>query len=378
MNKSVRKTFKYLHLWLGLLTGVVVFIVCITGCLYVFKDEITDLREPYRFVAAQDKAFLPTSQLLEIANKTSKKSDPSSISLNGKEEATIVTYGSKHGNITSVYINPYDGTVLNTYIKKKGDFEFFYFVIRGHKFLWLPREIGKPVVSYSVLIFAITLITGIILWWPRKWNRQTIKRGFILKLKGSFSKINFNLHKVAGFYAAIFLLIMAITGLIKNLDWFSEFVYYATSGGEKLVPYKSPKSDTITITLNALHPIDILSNKLLKEEPDAKSFYFSLPKKKEDTYRVSVVHERNSYYKQDNLFFDQYSLEPLEGTGTYAGKYTEASAADNLRRMNLDIHTGKILGLPGKIIAFLASLIGASLPISGVIIWIKRIRKKAV
>jgi len=37
--------------------------------------------------------------------------------------------------------------------------------------------------------------------------------------------------------------------------------------------------------------------------------------------------------------------------------------------MNYDLHTGGVLGITGKIIAFLASLIAASLPITGLLIW---------
>jgi uncharacterized iron-regulated membrane protein len=44
--------------------------------------------------------------------------------------------------------------------------------------------------------------------------------------------------------------------------------------------------------------------------------------------------------------------------------------------MNYDIHVGQILGLTGKIIAFLASLICASLPITGFIIWWGKRNKK--
>ncbi len=44
--------------------------------------------------------------------------------------------------------------------------------------------------------------------------------------------------------------------------------------------------------------------------------------------------------------------------------------------MNYDIHTGAILSLPGKILAFCASLICASLPITGFLLWWGR-RKKA-
>jgi uncharacterized iron-regulated membrane protein len=51
--------------------------------------------------------------------------------------------------------------------------------------------------------------------------------------------------------------------------------------------------------------------------------------------------------------------------------------ADNLIKMNYDIHSEAILGLPGKIVAFLISLFIASLPISGLYIWWGRSKKKA-
>jgi len=44
--------------------------------------------------------------------------------------------------------------------------------------------------------------------------------------------------------------------------------------------------------------------------------------------------------------------------------------------MNYDIHVGAIAGMPGKIIAFLASLLSASLPVTGFIIWWDREKRK--
>ena len=68
MGKTFRKACAKLHLWLGLLSGIVVFIVCITGCLYAFKDEITDAMQPWRFVDPQEKEFLLPSRILAIAD----------------------------------------------------------------------------------------------------------------------------------------------------------------------------------------------------------------------------------------------------------------------------------------------------------------------
>ncbi|MFR9166785.1 MAG: PepSY-associated TM helix domain-containing protein [Dysgonomonas sp.] len=376
MSQNLRKVSFKLHLWLGLLSGIVVFIVCITGCLYVFKDEINDYTQPWRFVEPENRNVLLPSEIIEIANKKVQKDSPSAVTYGEGFDAVSVDYFTPKAGMSTVYVNPYDGQVLKLISKGKDDFDFFKFVLQGHRTLWLPRDIGKPVVGFGVLIFLITLITGMILWWPKKWNKKTFRRNFVIHSRKSFSRFNWSLHNVLGGYAFLFLIILCLTGLIWSFKWFSESVYYITSGGEKLKPYTLPKSDTLQVAEKELNILDKLYVQLLKQEPQAKTFYFALPLSKDGVIRVSVVHERGSYYKTDNLFFDQYTLKPLDGSGPYAGKYSDAAFSDKLRRMNLEIHDGRILGFPGKILMFLASLIGASLPVTGVIIWYKRIRKK--
>lgn len=44
--------------------------------------------------------------------------------------------------------------------------------------------------------------------------------------------------------------------------------------------------------------------------------------------------------------------------------------------MNYDLHVGSILGLPGKILAFFGALIGASLPVTGFLVWWGKRKKK--
>jgi len=50
--------------------------------------------------------------------------------------------------------------------------------------------------------------------------------------------------------------------------------------------------------------------------------------------------------------------------------------ADKIVRMNYDIHVGAVLGLPGKFLAFFASLVAASMPVTGFCIWWGRRKKK--
>jgi uncharacterized iron-regulated membrane protein len=81
------------------------------------------------------------------------------------------------------------------------------------------------------------------------------------------------------------------------------------------------------------------------------------------------------YYDADYRFFDRHTLEELETPSIY-GKYGKAPVADKIVRMNYDIHIGAIGGLAGKIIAFMVSLLTAGLPITGILIWWGRYKKK--
>lgn len=354
------------------MSGIVVFIVCATGCLYVFKDEITNLSQQWKTIEVQNTPTLLPSEVLSIANKEASDTMPSAITYGRPFDAVFVDYYNFEKGITTVYLNQYTGQVIKTIVKPKDDFDFFRFVLDGHRRLWLPREIGKPIVGISVLIFAIVLITGLVIWWPKRWNKKAVKHYFTLKRKN----LIWGLHSVLGSYSFIILLLLALTGLIWSFDWFSKSVY-KLSGGDELKPYTLPLSDTTQIKENNV--LDKLYVQLLKETPNAADYYFALPSANDGVIRVSIAYIKGAYYKTDNLFFDQYTLKPLQGTGPYAGKYADASSADKLRRMNYDIHSGRIWGIWGKIIMFIASIIGASLPVTGYIVWYRRhVRRKVL
>lgn len=367
----LKKVARKLHLWLGLFSAIPVCIVCLTGALYVFKDQIEDLSEPWRFVKAGSGPALLPSEAMAIAENEVDGFSVSALTY-GEPFDALRLDGTDSGNdFTTVWLNPYDGEVLKVIRQEAGSFDFFRFILDGHRRLWLPQEIGRPIVGSCVLLFALALITGIILWWPKTGNRKTLRRLFLIKRDAGSKRLIFDLHNVLGGYFAFVLLLMAGTGLVWSFRWYSEGLYKLT-GGKDLKAYKLPCSTVRPARDPVAFPVDELYARLRVSEPEAKEFYIVIPEKKEDVCRVSVVHKRDSYYRTDNLFFDRYTLEELEGEGPYAGRYKEVAFPDRIRRMNLEIHDGRIAGLPGKIIVFLAGLVGASLPVTGWIIWIRK------
>lgn len=369
----------WLHLWLGLVTGIVMVIVCLTAAIWVFNDEITTLLEPETKVAYQDKPVLTPSQLKNIAEKKFPGQKVSYVTYQ-QGKAIYLNLGEGRRGGTTMRINPYTGEVISIKKRKPGETDFFRFILNGHRFLWLPYEIGRPVVNYSTLIFVITLITGMVLWWPQKWNKNTRQQSFKIKWGASFKRVNYDLHNVLGFYTLLVVSAMALTGMVYGIEWYSKGLYWVTSAGKSLPEYKRLKSDSTQVSLNTPEQtMDIVFNKIMALHPEAKGFYYSFAdtSKAASTIGITVYPTAGKYYNNRSYTFDQHTLKQLSGNKLYEMDFAEAPFSTKLRRMNYDIHVGVILGLPGKIMAFFGALIGASLPITGFLIWWGRKNKKS-
>lgn len=375
---------KWLHLWLGLVSGIIVLIVCVTACIWVFNEEITGLLEPDTKVEKQDRPVITPSQLSAIAANLYPDKVPSyatyqqgrAINLNlksPKEEG-------RRGGGTSLKINPYTGEVISKKVHKKGETDFFRFILNGHRFLWMPYEIGRPIVNYGTMVFVVLLITGLIWWYPKKWNKSTRDKSFKIKWGASFKRVNLDLHNVLGFYSLLFLLAIALTGMVYGIQWYSNGLYWVTSGGDKLKEFRRLESDSLQVNKHYTpqQAMDIAWNKVLAKHPKSEGFYYNFPdtSKAKATIGITVYPNRGQFYNSQGYTFDQHTLKELKREDVYATSYASSSFGGKLRKMNYDIHVGSILGFPGKMLAFLASLIGASLPITGFLIWYGRKFKK--
>jgi len=379
-----RRINNWLHLWLGLASGVIVLIVCITGCIWVFNEEITGLLEPKTQVKWQNKPVLSPGQLTAIAAKASPKMV---LSYANYQQGTAITLSlrkagtsdRRSGN-TVLKINPYTGEVISKTVHQKGETDFFRFILNGHRFLWMSPKIGRPIVNYGTLIFVVLLITGLIWWYPKKWNKSTRDKSFKIKWGASFKRVNLDLHNVMGFYALLFLAAIALTGMVYGIKWYSEGLYWVSSGGEKLSEFKIIESDSLQKGKHYTpsQAIDAAWAIVIKENPKSMGFYYSFPdtSNAKAVIDISVYPSKGQFYNRASYSFDQHTLQQIKRLDPYSVPYEKASASEKLRKMNYDIHVGSILGFPGKVLAFLVTLIGASLPITGFLVWYGRKFKK--
>ena len=369
---NFKKTIRVVHLWLGMASGIIIFIMAITGCLYAFQAEIQDITQDYRHVEPQSNEILPPSVIEQIARKEVPNKVLHAIQYNEPDEsaqAIFYSYEPEYYYIT--YINQYTGEVLQTDDQHSG---FFPFILDGHFYLWLPHEIGQTIIASATLIFIVMLISGLILWYPK--NKKAAKQRFWFRWKkgAKWKRKNYDYHNITGFYAMAIGLIFAITGLVWGFEWFAAG-YYKTIGGEKSLVYEDPVSERPTGTISILSPIDKAWLMMREQYPTAKSIEVHPPETPTSSIATNANPDSGTYWKIDYRYFDQYTLEEKNVAHVY-GRFPDATISDKIMRMNYDIHTGAILGLPGKILAFLISLLIATLPVTGFLIWLGRKNKK--
>lgn len=375
-----RKATGLIHLWLGLITGIIVFIMGITGSMYVFQKEIGDLlyKDKFFVTPPSPAVTLPYSILLKNAQSVIGKDKSVNYSVTYKDpkmawefmtykagDPKSLTYFGTVAYYESVFINPYTGKTTGTRDYK---YDFFNVVKYIHWGLLLNDRYGQVITGYSTLIFVIMLITGMIMWWPKKWSRTNINKSFKIKWNASFKRINYDLHNVPGFYIMLIALIIALSGMVYAMKWFETTVYVIASRSITPPDVKYAKSK-ISTPVNS--PIDIAFNKARELFPVEDRIAVSNATTKDGVIYISGIKGKETFYHADDLQFDQYTGKLL-----IRRNYGDQNAGEKLIRMNYDIHVGAILGLPGKILAFIASLVAASLPITGFIIWLKRKKKK--
>lgn len=358
----IRNFISILHSVIGLLSGIVVFIVCITGCLYVFKKEISELSMPTNQHVMHGQNKLALSTLVE--NYSQQCNASVTRIYDYKDPHKPLRFRSKkNGDIYYGSINPYTGKILNEY---RYDSSFWGIVIGLHRHLLLPKPIGKKIIGYSVVLFAISLITGFILWLPRKLNllKSANFRRFKFSLNGKPK--TFCLHSNLGVYLVFPLLISCLSGLIWTFPNYQKTIIFLANLGTK-PESKTIKIDPAHFNYKTLDRSQGTIQSLNSEKIKLNIYLF--PTDSTSALRILSCQDDDQFSYSNNFY-----VHPGTGDLLHKKYDWQKNKGEKLRSSMYDIHTGSILGLWGKSFAFIISLLASTLPITGFLLYKKRRR----
>ncbi|SEF98568.1 PepSY-associated TM helix domain-containing protein [Parabacteroides chinchillae] len=384
----MRKFFLKIHLWLSIPFGIIIAIVCLTGAILVFETEILELCYPSRYFVKEVKNEpLPPASLISLAQQQL----PYSMKINGirifsdpKRTYQLVLPGKK----AAVFMNPYTGEITGI---DDGQ-GFFMQMMRLHR--WLLDEYkrdggfswGKTLVGVSTLILVIIIVSGVFVWFPR--NKKVMKNRLKIKTKAGWFRFFYDLHVSGGFYAALLLLVLCLTGLTWSFDWYRN-AFYTVFG------VKATQTQVHTSPSSALTSKETYGKKAGSHEHSNAERKEKRQKKTDYTQWADVLTALQNRYANFNSITiqdgsatvsslkygntrgsDRYSFNPATGEITEIQLYDDLPKSGKIRGWIYSVHAGSWGGIITRVLSCLVSLLGVIFAVTGYYFWLKKMMRK--
>jgi uncharacterized iron-regulated membrane protein len=363
--KQFRKIIFWIHLTCGVIAGIFIFLMCVTGALLSFQANILKYVESdMRNVAPPENAQkLSVREIIGKTLEAKPNAKPSGITLQNDANSSAVVALGREGQ---VFVNPYTGEITGE--GAKGWRSSFRAIEDFHRWLSLSgdaRPIGKAVNDACNLAFLFLAISGVYIWFPRRFAWQNFKSvlWFRRGLKGKAR--DFNWHNTIGFWTSLVLIILTITAVVMSYQWANNLLY-AITGNEP--PQQQQQAPPQQGEQPFALPENINEVWTKAENHTAwKSIALRLPVAKDAA--VFTIDE-GKYWNM----FGRSTLTVDTKTGEVAKweSYGEQNAGRQLRSWVRFTHTGETGGIVGQIIGFLACIGGAFLVYTGLSLALRR------
>lgn len=365
---KLKRKISKLHLYLSLPVGLIISIICFTGACMVFDRGIQRLSDSKKYaVSPIETGVLTIDSLAHIlSQKLPKNTQITSIKTFTNPKSPYQFY--VDGSIkTTIFVNQYTGEYLGG-LNSSTRNSFYRTMFRLHRWLLVPSErgefnIGKLIVGISTVILIIAILTGLIMWWPL--NKARLKKKLSISITKGWRKFWYDIHVSGGVYITIWLLVLAMTGLLWSFpNTYRPAIYTLFGIDTKKVEIKIPH------TSNKKDDIDFVS---------WQSAYAAVSSKNLTAYSYRILPAEVKVYpsKYGNIRASESNyFNTKTGVIEKTIPYSQRAATSQFMGLMYSIHTGVWGGIASEILTFFISLFGGILPLTGYYLWIKRGFKK--
>ena len=388
MKKALRK----IHLWLSVPTGIIITLVCFSGAMLVFEKEITEAIKPELYFVKEAKGEpIPMQQLMEKVEETL----PDSVSISG---VTVFADSTRTYQVSlskprraSIYVNQYTGEVTG----RSERLPFFNTMFHLHRWLLGSSSgVGKLLTGICTLVLVFILITGILMWLTNR--NKPLKASLAIHVTKGWGRFWHDLHVAGGIYTTIFLLAMALTGLTWSFSWYRTGFYacFGVESSEKGGAHGeggNSHGEGRGSRGEGRYTHGDGRNNHEGKRGEGRGFHRRSPYRHwEDV--LNEVALKNPGYQQITLkpevaevvpegrlsmrAADKYSYDRRSGEITDVQLYSAGKKDTKVRSGVYMVHTGSWGGIITRILNFLAAFIGATLPLTGYWLWIRRLTRK--
>jgi uncharacterized iron-regulated membrane protein len=224
--KTFRTVLFWLHLIAGTVAGVVVLIMSVTGVLLMYEKQMiawADTRSYQAGPPSPGAAPLPVETLLARVREERPNVTPATITRKADVNAPVAVGLGREGNI---YVNAYTGAILGA--GSQGTRDFFRSMTDWHRWLAMSgenRATGRAITGASNALFLFIVVSGLYLWFPRKWNWVQFRNVLWFRRRLPSKARDFNWHNVVGFWSVVPLFVIVLSGVVISYPFAGNMVY---------------------------------------------------------------------------------------------------------------------------------------------------------
>lgn len=415
----MRPILTLLHRWFGLLIAAFIFVTGVTGAVISWDHELDDWLNPHLTHVQSAGPALPG---LELARQVELR-DP-------RVRVTYVPLAAEPGEALSVFVmprvNPASGRehvtgynqvfldpVTGTELGRREwgaawpitRATFVSFLYKLHYSLHIPQMWGTDrwglwLLGSIAIIWMLDCFVGFYLTLPVRRDRRLThapaverqlakgwwvrwKPSWQVKASGSAYRITLDIHRAFGLWVWLLLFMLAFTGF--SLALYREVFFPAMTMVSQVTPspFETRKAramqDQIEPQVSFEQVVQLASAEASRRgwrEPVGAISYAPLYGVYGARFFAPGDDHGAAGVGPARLYYDSVSGELIGDRVPWSG-----TAADIFVQAQFPLHSGRILGLPGRIMISVMGLVAAALSVTGVIIWYRkraaRIRRDA-
>jgi len=401
-TRSIRPFLGALHRWVGLAMAAFLFFSGITGAVISWDHELDEALNPHLLDARAKGAPRPSLELAREIEARHPDLEVTFFPLVAEAGHSLAFWvepklDPKTGKLlevdyNQVFVDPADGAELGK--REWGAAwplareNFVSFLYKLHYSLHLPKMFGSDLwgvwlLGVIAILWTLDCFVGFYLTLPARpsqslWQRW--KPSWLVRWRGGSYRVNYDLHRAGGLWTWGLLFAIAFTAFSMNL--YREVFFPVMSVVSNVTPspfdLRTPKDEDQPIEprvkFEAIVPRAAAEAARRGWQQPAGDLFYSREYgiygvqffRPEDGHGAAGVGHRALYYDalDGRLLGDR---EPWKGT-----------AADLFMQAQFPVHSGRILGLPGRILISLMGLVVAGLSLTGVVVWWRKRRARLV
>jgi len=361
--KTARRWFWW-HKWSSLVCMVFLLLLCITGLPLIFHEEIEHFNETAQNVNTDGQT--ETASLDQIL-ANGKAAFPNKVTrfVFWDDEAPHTVYLSLSDSLTAPLDN-YKILEMDAYTGKlaeelKVDEGFMYVMLRLHTdmFAGIP---GKLFMGLMGMLFVVAIISGVVLYGPimKKYDFGMIRNEKSRRLKW------LDMHNLLGIVALFWTFVVGFTGVINTL---SDVVLFFWQQGQ-LAEMTAPDRYSEPLNPDSLYSLGKVAHTAVKAAPHMKLVSIAMP-----GTMFTSKHHYAAFMRGDTPLTSRLLMPALIDGKT--GELTDMRNMPwyvNTLFLSQPLHFGDYGGLPLKIVWALLDIITIVILITGLYLWISRIK----